>query len=54
VNITPDDIIILDYLIYAHGHDAEVEAWDKIKREIKTLAHRNLFYGNEQDRRNPK
>jgi hypothetical protein len=52
--ITPEDIITLDLLIYTKGDEDDVETWDKIKREIKTLAHRNLFYGNEQDRRNTK
>jgi hypothetical protein len=44
--ITPDDIIILDYLIYSKGNDAEIESWDKIKREIKTQAHRRMLYGD--------
>ena len=43
--ITPDDIITLDLLIYVKGSDDEIETWDKIKREIKTMAHRKVLYG---------
>jgi hypothetical protein len=45
--ITPDDIITLDMLIYTKGDEDDIKTWDKIKREIKTEAHRRLFYNEK-------
>lgn len=37
--ITPDDIIILDYFIYTKGNEIHRDLWDKVKDELKRLAH---------------
>ena len=38
----PDDILILDRLIYAHGNEAEIESWNQVKRGLKNAAHSQI------------
>ena len=37
--VTPDHIIMMDYLVYVRGDQIHELCWEDIKRELKRLAH---------------